>query len=282
VDVLPSRRHDLGDGMVVTRALPAPGRRTVGPWCFVDVFGPVAVDGPERDVRPHPHIGLATVTWLLSGAIVHRDSLGSVQPIRPGQLNWMTAGAGITHSEHFQPGDPLRGLQLWFALPEAHRADPPSFLHVPAVPTVSVGDARCAVWCGAVAGVAGAVVPPHPAVGFEGRLDGAATLPLAPDFEHVVVWLDGAGRLDGEELPLEQLVYLPVGTPAVTLTGTGTFVVLGGAPFGPLLLWWNFAARTRAEMVAAQERWESGGFAAVPDVVGRIPAPPVPPLVDAR
>lgn len=277
MNVLPARRQDLGDGMLVTRALPNAARRTVGPWCFADVFGPIAVTGPERDVRPHPHVGLATVTWLLSGGILHRDTLGSAQPIAPGQLNWMSSGRGIAHSEHFLPGAPLRGVQLWLALPDPHRGSAPWFRHEPSVPQARVGGLSAAVWTGTLAGVEGAVSSPHPAVGAELRLDGAAELPLTPGFEHALLWLEGEARLGGEVLPTDVLVALPAGGDPLRLEGRGVGVLLGGAPFEPLLLWWNFAARTRDEVVAAREAWEGGAFGEVPGASGRIPAPDVPP-----
>jgi redox-sensitive bicupin YhaK (pirin superfamily) len=131
-------------------------------------------------------------------------------------------------------------------------------------------------------GVEGAVASPHPALGAELRLDGTAPLSLRPDFEHALLWLEGEASADGEALPTDVLVALPRGTSSVTLAGRGVGVLLGGAPFGPLLLWWNFAARTRAELEAARAAWESGAFGPVPGAEGRIPAPEVPPLADAR
>jgi len=270
-------------GLTVSRTLPHRDRRMVGPWCFLDRFGPLPMtDGAAMAVAPHPHTGLQTVTWLLGGEVTHRDSLGSQQTIRPGQLNLMTAGAGIAHAEHSAPTGVLDGVQLWVALPEDSRAVAPAFAHHADLPVGEDRAARITVLAGALAGLVSParVYSPLLAAQVELSADGRALLPLDPDFEHAVLALAGQASTDGRELPDGDLVYLGSGRRALSLRAeaSATLLVLGGEPStSEFVLWWNFLGRDHDEVAAARERWESGGFAPVADV-GQppLPAPPMP------
>ncbi|HVZ46861.1 MAG TPA: pirin family protein [Ramlibacter sp.] len=265
---LQGHEKDLGGGFVVRRVLPAAQRRSVGPFIFFDHFGPVTQEpGTDHDVRPHPHIGLATVTYLFEGAMMHRDSLGSEQRIEPGAINWMTAGRGIVHSER-RPDD-LRarsyvnhGLQLWTALPLAHEEDEPSFSHTPAaaIPVVAVGDAQVRVLVGEAFGVRS----PVPAIGPTLYLDvalpagGAMHLP-ALAAEMAVYSVDG--RVHAGEGALEPRVMgvLPAGQAVVLHAPAGArLVVIGGAPLdAPRHMWWNFVSSRKERIVAASEDWQA-------------------------
>jgi len=269
----------------VHRALPRAGRRLVGPWCFLDHYGPLTFGaGKPMDIGPHPHIGLQTVTWLIEGEALHRDSLGSEQMIQPGQLNLMTAGVGIAHSEE-TPGrhsGKLHGLQLWVALPDAHRHVAPSFDHHADLPVVATGACRVVVLMGEFDGVR------SPARAYSGMVgaevvalgDDSVNLPLDPDFEHAIIAIEGRVSLREQVLAPATLYYLGIGREAVPLTVSfgSRLMVLGGEPFGErVLMWWNFVARTPEEIAAARHDWEEGRrFGSVPKYVGdRIPAPPL-------
>ena len=266
----PAREAHVGGGHV-RRTLPTAGRRTIGPWCFADTYGPVP-DAERLAIGPHPHTGLQTVTWLLSGELEHRDSLGSVQRIRPGQLNWMTAGRGIVHAELGVAG-PIEGAQLWVALPSAHRHTGPAFLHLPDLPAVQQAEGHATVLVGELAGQASPAPRFHPIVGAE--LRGTLDLPLDPDFEHGVLPLRGSATVDGEPVAPHTLVYLGRGRERLTVS-TDVALLLGGQPLGePLLMWWNFVERTHEEVVASRARWEAGAMATVPNTAGRIAAPPL-------
>lgn len=294
--------------MNVMRTLPQRGLPTVGAWCFLDSFGP---DRVAMSVLPHPHCGLQTVTWPLEGAVRHRDSVGSDVVVRPGELNIMTAGNGISHSEFSvlpaTTGDgssPLveelpvsRGLQLWVALPDEHRHRAASFEQVRNLP-VATGDGFSAtVMVGEFAGQRSPATMFSPIVGADIVGSGRLELPLRPDFEHAVLVLDGHLVIDGQEVQAGPLAYLGAGRSslAVEAQPETRFMLLGGEPFGEdLLMWWNFVGRTHEEVERAREEWEAEGlldaaaaaasrFGHVhghgPDAgpeAGRIPAPPLP------
>jgi hypothetical protein len=283
---LKGHEKDLGGGFVVRRLLPAAGRRNVGPFIFFDHFGPVTEQpGVNHDVRPHPHIGLATVTYLFEGAMMHRDSLGTEQLIEPGAVNWMSAGRGIVHSER-RP-DHLRdvpfvnhGLQLWTALPMAHEEDEPFFSHTPAgaIPEVTAGPARVRVLVGEAFGAKS----PVPAVVQTVYLDvqlpagGEFVLPsLAPELavyavEHDVV-------VNGETVAALTMAVLPAGDARIVAPHGGRLVVVGGAPLdAPRHMWWNFVHSSRERIVQASAEWEGQRFPAVPGETEFIPLPPTP------
>lgn len=266
MQVLAPRATDLG-GLEVRRLLPQRPRRMVGAWCFLDLFGPARFsEGRPMDVAPHPHCGLQTVTWLLQGEAVHKDSLDSEAVARPGALNLMTSGSGIAHSEEtpVRNSGRLHGVQLWVALPDAHRNDPPAFDHHAERPLVEIGPAQAMVMLGELAGVSAQARTFTPLLGAELRLPAGvdAEVPLRRDFEHALVPLDLPCDGDGERLTVDHLHYLEPGRDQVVLrggSGTSRVLLLGGAPFDePILMWWNFVARTREEIEAAREDWQEG------------------------
>jgi quercetin 2,3-dioxygenase len=283
-----ARNASVGS-MTVRRLLPLRLRRSVGAWCFVDHYGPLDIDGVTgMNVPPHPHIGLQTVTWLLSGNVLHRDSLGSEQLIRPGQLNLMTAGRGIAHAEESpEPHDRvLHGVQLWVALPDVSRDTGPAFEHHARLPQNRLGGFAITVLVGELAGAASPASTFSPIVGAE--LTAAAgpascLLPLRPDFEHVAFVAAGQASVNDVELTVGQLLYLPEGRPDAMLSAPGgaTLMLLGGVPLGePLLMWWNFVARTPEEIASATAAWRAGEFGSVGGYQGD--PLPAPPLVAAR
>lgn len=297
VEVTPSRTTDVG-AMTVRRALPRRGRRTVGAWCFADHMGPAPVTEEHGvDIGPHPHIGLQTVTWLVAGEVLHRDSLGSEQVVRPGQLNLMTAGHGVAHSEEAtgRYRGPLHGIQLWVALPERTRHGAASFEHHADLPRVELdgGGAPATEGRGSGGGTATVLVgrlddvdspARHDTDGVGADLDlrpGTTVVPLAPGFEHALVVLDGAVSVDGIAVTPGHLAYLGERRDELALRAVGAtrLLLLGGVPFEtPISMWWNFVARTHDEIDAARASWETGDdrFGPVASTLPRIPAPPTP------
>ena len=283
-ELIEPREHDLGGGFRVRRLLPSARRQAVGPFLFFDHFGPVTA-GPadNHDVRPHPHIGLATVTYLLEGAMMHRDSTGAVQRIEPGGINWMTVGRGIAHSE--RTPDDLRGvvrhshgLQLWVALPEAHEQDEPRFEHTPAgaIPELRQGGATLRVLVGEAFGAASPVRTLSPTLFV--ALDCAAGAVLAiPDAaaERALYSVDEAFELDGVAVPARTLVVLaPSSAPMLRAPAAARIVLVGGAPLGHRFMVWNFVSSRRERIAAAQDDWEAQRFAPVPGETEFIPLPP--------
>jgi redox-sensitive bicupin YhaK (pirin superfamily) len=273
-------------GMGVTRTLPNKHRRTVGAWCFLDAYGPHDLTGtPGMRVGPHPHIGLQTVSWLVAGEILHRDSLGSRREIRPGQLNLMTAGRGIAHSEE-TPAEHtplLQGVQLWVALPDADRDVAPAFDTHADLPVLTDGGLTATVLMGTLAGATSPARAYTPLVGAEVTLAAGSDsqLPLQSDFEYAVLTLDGAATVDGATLKPGPLMYLGAGRTSVRLAAgsAARVLLLGGEPFEErLVMWWNFVARDHDEIVQARAEWESGsGFGMVHGYAGpAMPAPPMP------
>ncbi|MFJ9180072.1 pirin family protein [Streptomyces sp. NPDC102360] len=289
VEVLSAREVPLGGprAMVVRRTLPQRERSLIGAWCFADHYGPeiVAVNG-GMDVAPHPHIGLQTASWLFDGEIEHRDSLGTHAMVRPGELNLMTAGRGISHSEVSTPDTTiLRGVQLWIALPDEHRDVAPAFRHhAPA--TVALDGAEARVFLGTLAGDTSPVPTYSPLLGAELVLEPGAhtTLAVDPSFEHGVLVDEGAVRVEGTAVPGGQLGYLAPGGETITLANDAgspaRLLLLGGTPFGEeIVMWWNFIGRSHEDIVTAREEWKAGAgrFGTVVGHPGeRLPAPELP------
>lgn len=279
-----SHRAEVG-GMTVRRALPRRERRTVGAWCFVDHMGPAPVPPQGRfDVGPHPHIGLQTVTWLLEGEALHRDSLGTEQLIRPGQLNLMTAGHGIAHAEEGLGARTTRvhGIQLWVAQPEATRHGAPAFEHHAELPRAELPGAEVTVLVGELAGVASPARRDTDHVGVDVQLRaGRATLPVQASAEHAVVVAEGRVRVGGTVVEPGNLAYLAPGLDEVDLASDegARLLLVGGVPFeSPITMWWNFVARTHEEVDAAVAAWngESDRFGDPHSTLARIPAPTPP------
>lgn len=284
-EAIPAREMALGD-LAILRLLPAPKRRLVGAWCLLDAFGPLAFrDGKPMNVPPHPHIGLQTVTWLLDGEVLHRDSLGCEEMARPGTLNLMTSGRGIAHSEETPPGHSgrLEGVQLWVALPQSDRHVEPSFEHHAGLPVVERPGLRATVVLGSLAGTRSPGLAFSPIVGADVEVEAGAraALPLDPAFEHAALLLRGHGEVAGGPLTGATLLHLGAGRSEVELrTAPGEplrVLLLGGAPFGEaVLMWWNFVARTADEIREARDDWQAGRrFGEVKAYPGqRLDAPP--------
>ncbi|MFI5714347.1 pirin family protein [Nocardia sp. NPDC051750] len=290
-ELYPAREVPLGGvrGTYVERTLPQRDLPTVGAWCFLDYFGAptVTVTGAPPDIDPHPHIGLQTVTWPFEGMIRHRDSVHSDVRIEPGQLNLMTSGRGIAHSEYTVPDAPAgRGLQLWVALPDDHRDIAPHFEQHRELPVHRAPGLRATVLMGTLAGVTSPAMIYTPLVGADIVVDPATTttLPVNPEFEYAVLVVAGAVTVAGVELSPGPLLYLGTGRTAVDLnTATGArFALIGGEPLAEeLVMWWNFVARDHAEIAAARAAWEQRDTDRFGDIEGhppeqRIPAPPLP------
>lgn len=284
IEITESHAAQVGS-MAVRRALPRRPRRTVGSWCFADHMGPAAVAATgDAGIGPHPHTGLQTVTWLLAGELLHRDSLGSEQTIRPGQLNLMTAGDGVSHAEEGRTaaGRDLHGIQLWVAQPERTRHDPPAFEHHAELPRVELDHGDATVLVGESSGVASPARRDTEHLGVDLALrPGTTTLPLRSEHEHALIVLAGAVRVVGEIVTPGHLGYLGTHREelALEVTEPTRALLLGGEPFeSKILMWWNFVARTREEVDRARDEWqeENDRFGDPRSVLDRIPAP-VPP-----
>jgi redox-sensitive bicupin YhaK (pirin superfamily) len=284
MQVIDGRVTSVGD-IPVRRVLPRRGRRTVGAWCFADHMGPTPVDEFHSvEIGPHPHIGLHTVTWLVAGELLHRDSLGSEQPIRPGQLNLMTAGRGVAHAEESTSGyrGHLHGMQLWVAQPEGTRHGPPAFEHHAELPVVSLGAGEATVLVGEFGDATSPARADTDLVGIDALLRaGVSAWALRPDFEYAVVVLDGAVAVDDTMVGPGQLGYLGLGRDelAVSATDDARILLLGGVPFEEsVLIWWNYVARSRDEVSLAGAQWNAGDdrFGRVDSALARITSP-VPP-----
>ena len=265
VESYPNRELSLGS-LAISRALPVKDRRLVGPWCFLDRFGPLTFsDGKPMDVAPHPHIGLQTVTWLLQGEVVHDDSLGYESVLRPGGVNVMTSGNGIAHAEQ-TPRDNtgrLNGVQFWVALPEDHRHMPAAFQQVEEVPALESPAGRVQIFAGTLHGETSSAAHFSEILGadLQVRSGHSLTLPLQPTFEHALLVLSGDAALDGQ--PLEDRVLYYVGSTRsesnVSSRNGGRILLIGGPPFPEkILMWWNFVARTQEEIAQARADWEEG------------------------
>jgi len=238
----------------------------VGAWCFLDHAGPVDY-APDQGltIGPHPHIGLQTFTWMIEGEVLHRDSLGCEQLIRPGQVNLMTAGRGISHSEESPAGRAGRfhSTQLWIALPDSERHREPDFHHYPDLPIIDRGGFRITVLAGECDGERSPARVYTSIIGLDLATRGPArmTLPLEPSFEHAALTLEGAQSLNGEMLEPGTLLYLGTGQSSLELASSAAsrMLLIGGAPFGEeILVWWNFVARTSAEVETATQDWIAG------------------------
>lgn len=288
--VVPATR-DLGDGFKVRRALPSSKRRMVGPFVFFDEMGPTRLAaGHGLDVRPHPHIGLATVTYLFEGEICHRDSLGNSITIRPGELNWMTAGAGIVHSERTpsalrRRGSSIFGIQAWVALPERDEECEPSFAHHSAdeLPLLEDKGIRARVIAGALFGTRSPARTLSPLFYADVSLEKMARLGVPAEHDERAAYVvDGSFHVDEGVFERGQLVVFRPGT-HVTLTAGqrsgARLLLLGGEPVGPRHIWWNFVSSSRKRIEQAAAAWEAGEFAAVPGDPEFIPLPKQHPSV---
>lgn len=281
--VIVPRSHDIG-GFRVARALPSAKRRLVGPFIFLDQMGPgELVKGQGVDVRPHPHIGLATVTYLFDGAVMHRDGLGTVKEIRPGEVNWMTAGSGIAHSERSPQearagGSRLYGIQSWFALPRAIEETAPAFFHHAAasLPVIDDGHSRARVVLGSFAGATSPVAVPWDTLYVDASLAAGAMLPLPHETEERALFvLEGAVEIGGETWEAGRLlVFRPGDRIVARALRPARVLLLGGAAMdGPRHIWWNFVSSSKERIEQAKEDWRRGRFAAVPGETEFIPLP---------
>ena len=285
IDIIQPVTHDLG-AFKVRRVLPSPGRVMVGPFIFVDEFGPATIPpGQAMDVRPHPHIGLATVTWLFEGAILHRDSLGSKATIRPGQVNLMTAGEGIVHSERGLPEErdqskAMFGMQTWLALPDGLEEMAPAFESLADLPLVEDSCVSARVIMGTLWGRTAFTTQHSPTIYAEIALAPGGSLPIdAEADERAVMLVEGEASIDGQELALYTLNVLTPG--AVMKLGStlgGRVMLLGGGAFAtPRHVWWNFVHSRRDAINQAKDDWVQGRFPQVPgDEDEFIPLPQVP------
>ncbi len=284
--VAPTR--DLGDGFEVRRALPSARRRMVGPFIFLDQMGPATFSaGHGLDVRPHPHIGLATVTYLFEGEILHRDSLGTVQPIRPGEVNWMTAGQGIAHSERTGPetraaGGQVFGMQAWVALPKRHEEMAPAFVHHAAheMPLIEGEGARMQLIVGALHGKRSPVSTVSDMVYAAVTLEPGARFQVPAVQEERALYLaQGAVELDGTVFNTGELLILRPGAEVIVRATRPTrMLVLGGEPMdGPRHIFWNFVSSSQERLEQAKADWKAGRFARVPQETEFIPLPEEPP-----
>ncbi|MDN5857699.1 MAG: pirin family protein [Pseudonocardia sp.] len=291
VEILGARMVPLGGnrGLVVRRTLPQRGRTLVGAWCFADAYGPTPA-ADAMDLPAHPHTGLQTVSWLYAGEIEHRDSTGGHAHVRPGQVNLMTAGAGISHSEtSTAAAATLHGVQLWLALPDAHRHVAPFFEHAEPEP-FPVGPATVRVFVGELAGRRAEVTTFSPLIGAQVDLPAGATvtLPVDPAAEHALLVDAGEATLEGASVAAAELGVVAPGRAGLTITA-GTAVralLLGGAPLGEeILMWWNFVGRSHDEIVAFRREWQAdvvvggapdGRFGTVDHPAPPLPAPELP------
>jgi redox-sensitive bicupin YhaK (pirin superfamily) len=283
LQVIDGRERDLG-GFAVRRVLPHEGRKMVGPFIFFDHLGPAQfAPGTGIDVRPHPHIALATVTYLFSGSLRHRDSLGSVLDIHPGDVNWMTAGTGITHSERTPPaerasGAPIHGIQSWVALPDGHEDVEPGFNHHAAqeLPQRDADGVELSVIAGHAYDMQSPVATSWPTLYVDARMHSAATLAVPADHEERAVYVAvGEMELEGTRLQEGQMAVLaPGGQPRMRALRDARIMLLGGGRFPtPRHIWWNFVASTPERIETAKQRWKMQRFPPVPGETEFIPLP---------
>jgi redox-sensitive bicupin YhaK (pirin superfamily) len=284
--LLTAHEKDLGGGFVVRRLLPAGQRQAVGPFIFFDHFGPVTITPADNhDVRPHPHIGLATLTYLFEGVILHRDNLGYTQRIEPGAINWMTAGSGIVHSERRPEAERNvtyvnHGLQLWLALPEADQEVKASFAHTPAdaIPEVRDGAAQVRVLVGWALGVESPVATLSPTLYLDVQLPAGCswTLPLLAE-EQAVYGVQGSLQIDAEAVAPHTMAVLADAAVLTAGPEGARFVVIGGQPLGRRFIYWNFVSTSRERIEQAGRDWTAGdataGMGQVPGETERIPLP---------
>ncbi|AKF81943.1 pirin [Myxococcus fulvus 124B02] len=290
--VIVPRTRDLGDGFEVRRALPSSRRRMVGPFIFMDQMGPAVLQaGKGLDVRPHPHIGLATVTYLFEGEVLHRDSLGVVQRIRPGAVNWMVAGRGIVHSERTPPelrvsSNRMFGIQFWVALPGKHEEDAPSFVHTPseALPVVNDHGIELKLIAGEMFGARSPVTTQSALFYADVKLDAGARIPVPTVHEERGVFVaEGQVEVGGESFGPGQLLVLRPGMDVVARGGGTTrsrLLLFGGEPMdGPRHIWWNFVSSSKERIEQAKEDWTAQRIGQVPSETEFIPLPEPEPSV---
>jgi len=293
LDIQSLRAHETELGSLrILRALPRRQRRTVGAWCFLDRYGPLSFTaGKPMDVAPHPHIGLQTVSWLLQGEIIHNDSLGCEGLMRAGQLNLMTAGHGIAHSEETPRTNSgtLEGVQLWVALPRDRRNIGPSFHHYGSLPVLDFTSGTVTLIAGTLLQQTSPAEMFTPIVGAEiaFRTREALVLPVRSDFEHAVLVLQGEVSLNKRPLEGQTLHYLGTNRDELHLTGSpdARLLFIGGEPFkDPILMWWNFVGSTHEEISEAREDWvQHRRFGEVKAYCGaRLPAPDLARVVPAN
>lgn len=272
ITLIKGREHDLGNGLIVSRSLPSWPRRSIGPFVFFDHAGPVRMSaeaGRKADVRPHPHIGLSTVSYLLGGAVRHRDNLGSDQVIHPGDINWMTAGRGIVHSERFDvdgafAGDGLELLQTWVALPDGSEEVDPSFSHHDRadLPEADDGDTHVRVLVGEAFGRTSPVPTYSPTFYVHAELKAGAAIEAPPGYsERAAYVVHGRVRDDSsgtEYAAREFLAFENGGTPALRAIEDATVMLLGGEPLGARYLWWNFVSSRKERIEQAAADWKAG------------------------
>jgi redox-sensitive bicupin YhaK (pirin superfamily) len=258
-----TRKALVGDDITIRRALPHHDRKTIGAWCFLDHFGPLNLRNTQGlRIGPHPHIGLQTFTYPLAGEILHRDSLGSKQKIQPGQVNLMTAGKGISHSEESLPDSILHGVQLWIALPDGIRHMEPNFIHYENVPSIKLDNLQINILAGEFLNLVSPVKVYSPLVGveFTALKDTATHLPLNPKFEYGILPLIGSIEVADEVVDIDTLLYLPCGKTSmpIRVQEGSRILIIGGEPFNEdILIWWNFVARTKEEMIEATNAWNN-------------------------
>lgn len=264
IESYPNRDVSLG-ALHVTRALPIREKRMVGPWCFLDRFGPLTFSGNKpMDVAPHPHIGMQTVTWLLDGEVLHDDSIGSETIVRPGGVNVMTAGRGIAHAEQtpLKNSGRLNGVQLWVALPDAQREVAPSFDSADHVPVVEQNGGLIHLFSGSFSGMTAPGRHYSDIIGTDVQIHAGKSLeiPLNPKFEHAILILSGESTMEKQPLQGKVLYYLGTRRSSVSFSsvGGGRILLIGGPPFPEkILMWWNFVARTPEEIELAKNDWEN-------------------------
>lgn len=286
-DLLPGKEVPLGESTRVRRLLPSLGRRMIGAWCFVDHYGPDDIaDQPGMQVPPHPHMGLQTVSWLHDGEILHRDSLGSRQVLRPRQLGLMTSGDGLSHAEQSPAEHPriLHGAQLWVALPDEARRVTPAWEFHPTLPEVTMPGLTATVILGDFDTVTSPGTTHSPLVGLDIHLRPGTRLrlPVEPDFEYGALAMSPGATVDGVPLGRSGMLYLGAGRNELPVHADADcrFMLLGGEPFAErIVMWWNFVGRTGADITRARQDWvDRRRFGGVTDYRGdRLTAPPLPP-----
>ncbi|MES2217231.1 MAG: pirin family protein [Pseudomonadota bacterium] len=283
---IPTHNAQVGDNLTIRRALPSKARRMIGAWCFLDHFGPMNLaENGGLSIGPHPHMGLQTFTWTINGEILHRDSLGSEQVIHPGEVNLMTAGKGISHSEESLPNGILEGVQLWIAMPDTARHNAPEFAHYTDLPTWSQDEVKITLLAGELDELRAPTKIYTPLIGMDlhALKNTSTTLAMNPKFEYGVLVLQGKIIIEAETLTPGTLMYLGCGRKTLPLQfdADTRLIIIGGEPFAEeILMWWNFVGRTREEMVTATREWEQHErFGEVQGYQGnRLDAPAVPPI----
>lgn len=282
-----ARTGEVG-GIAVARNLPTRGLRQIGAWCFMDHIGPITFDDEASQglrVAPHPHIGLQTFTWMIQGELLHRDSLGTAQPIRPGEVNLMTAGRGVSHTEESLFGDrTLHAAQLWIALPEGDRNVPPRFDHYPSLPCWQNQGATWTLLTGQYESRQADTLQYSALVGLDIDCQMSLTIELVlePDFEYGILPLTGACEINGERFEADELAYIGKGLEKLTVAcdPETRMLLIGGQPLGKdVVIWWNYVGYYKEEIVEAEQDWENQSlrFGDIPEWQGdRLQGPPSP------